>query len=154
MYWLRWHYGMKDIAGASYKIKPNRTLQKRRQSVNAGRQQLHCAVYMYSHERSPNHRRTTTEKVVFRSRWNVVSDGVFLTDDGRLFHACAEPLGMHGRRAFNVHSGGRCHQHGCVRGAQTTSSVDVRCPVKARYVDRTSVLFSEDSGRPEHTAGM
>jgi len=39
-----------------------------------------------------NHCQTTTEKVVFRSRRNVVSDGAFLTDDGRLYHACAEAI--------------------------------------------------------------
>ena len=44
MYWLRWHYHVKDIAGAPYKIK-NKSKQKRQnrqQSVVAGRQQLYC----------------------------------------------------------------------------------------------------------------
>ena len=31
----------------------------------------------------------TTGNVVFSSRRNIVSDGAFLTDDGRLFHARA-----------------------------------------------------------------
>ena len=50
MYWLRWHYHVKDIAGALYKIKQNKNKQKgqhRRQSVVAGRQQLYC---QYSHD--------------------------------------------------------------------------------------------------------
>jgi len=90
MYWLRWHYHVKDIAGAPYKIKKKRKQkrQNRRQSVVAGRQQLYCAVQ----SRSPNHCQTTTGKVVFSSRRNVVSDGAFLTDDGRLFHARAVAL--------------------------------------------------------------
>ena len=46
MYWLRWHYHVKDIAGAPYKIKKKRKQkwQNRRQSVVAGRQQLYCAA--------------------------------------------------------------------------------------------------------------
>ena len=39
-----------------------------------------------------NHCQTTTEKVVFRSQRNVVSDSAFLTDDGRLYHARAEAI--------------------------------------------------------------
>ena len=41
MYWLRWHYNVKDIAGAPYKIKKKskQKRQNRRQSVVAGRQQ-------------------------------------------------------------------------------------------------------------------
>jgi len=35
---------------------------------------------------------------VFSSRRNVVSDGAFLTDDGRLFHARAEATG----KAYNL----------------------------------------------------
>ena len=33
------------------------------------------------------------KSTVFSSQWNVVSDGAFLTDDGRLFHARAEATG-------------------------------------------------------------
>jgi len=46
MYWLRWHYHVKDIAGALYKIKKKERKkrktkqQNRRQLVVAGRQQL------------------------------------------------------------------------------------------------------------------
>ena len=86
MYWLRWHYHVKDIAGAPYKIKQKQKGQKCWQSVLTGRQRLYCAVQ----PRSPNHSWTMTEKVVFGSQQNVVSDGVFLTDDGRLFHTRAE----------------------------------------------------------------
>ena len=92
MYWLRWHYHVKDIAGAPHRIKRKEKQterQNRRQSVVAGRQRLYCAVQ----SRSPNHCQTTTGKVVFSSRRNVVSDGAFLTDDGRLFHARAEATG-------------------------------------------------------------
>jgi len=48
MYWSRWHYHLKDIAGAPYKIekkerKKRKTKQQNRwQSVVAGRQQLYC----------------------------------------------------------------------------------------------------------------
>jgi len=94
----------------------------RRQSVVAGRQQLYCAV----RSRSPNHRQTTTRPKKLQSSvgdgtWNVVSDGAFLTDDGRLFHA----LGRHGRRASNVlwtiPPAWLCQQ----------SADDVECPEKA-----------------------
>ena len=71
------------------KTKRTEKCQNRRQSVVAGRQQLYCAVQ----SRSPNHRQTTIEKVVFSSRRNVVSDGALLTDDGRMFHARAEATG-------------------------------------------------------------
>ena len=33
------------------------------------------------------------KSTVFRSRRNVISDGAFLTDDGKLFHARAEATG-------------------------------------------------------------
>ena len=61
MYWLRWHYHVKNNAGAPYKIKQNKQQkgQNRRQSVVAGRQQLYCAVQ----SRSPSHCQMTTEKV-------------------------------------------------------------------------------------------
>ena len=75
------------------------------------------------------------KSTVFSSRRNVVSDGAFLTDDGRLFYA---------RVTWQSHWEGtvtecwtssgrskRYHQHGWVSRAQTTSSVDVRCPEKA-----------------------
>jgi len=52
MYWLKWHYHVKDIAGAPYKIKQNR--QKRRQSVAEGR---HYTVE-YSHDRLIINRQT------------------------------------------------------------------------------------------------
>ena len=65
---------------------------------------------------------------VFSSRRNIVSDGAFLTDDGRLFHARAEAEGTVTKSWTCI---GRYHQHGWVSRAQTTSSVDVRCPVQA-----------------------
>ena len=46
------------------KKKSKQKRQNRRQSVVAGRQQLYCAVQSRSPNR-PNHRQTTTEKVVF-----------------------------------------------------------------------------------------
>jgi len=46
MYWLRWHYHVKDIPRAPYKIKKKskQKRQNRRQSVVAGRQQLYCVI--------------------------------------------------------------------------------------------------------------
>jgi len=60
--------------------------QKRQQSVVVDRQQLYCVVQ----SRSPSHCQTTAEKRAFSWRENIVSDGAFLTDDGRLFHSCAD----------------------------------------------------------------
>jgi len=71
MYWLRWHYHVKDIAGAPYKIKKKERKKRKktkqqnhRQSVVAGRQQLYCAVQ----SRSPNHSQTTTGLVAASDR--------------------------------------------------------------------------------------
>jgi len=66
MYWLRWHYHVKDIAGAPYKIKKKERKkrktkqQNRRQSVVAGRQQLYCAVQ----SRSPRVKQPFTDMVI------------------------------------------------------------------------------------------
>jgi len=68
---------------------------------------------------------TTTEKVQslkFNSRRNVVSDGAFLTDDGRLFDACAKATW--GGTVASV-------ERGYVSRTQTASSIDIRCPEKA-----------------------
>jgi len=66
MYWLSWHYHIKDIAGAPYKIKKKRKTKRQncRQSVVAGRQQLYCAVQ----SRSPSRCQTTTGKVQSSAR--------------------------------------------------------------------------------------
>jgi len=45
------------------------------------------------------------KSTVFSSRRNVVSDGAFLTDDGRLFHAGVEATGRQGHRVLNVEAG-------------------------------------------------
>ena len=56
MYWLRWHYHVKDIAGAPYKIKKkerkekkNKTTESPTVSIVASRQQLYCM--QYNHDR-------------------------------------------------------------------------------------------------------
>jgi len=46
MYWLRWHYHVKYIAGHCTKLNKR---WKRRQSVVTGRQQLDCALDKYWH---------------------------------------------------------------------------------------------------------
>jgi len=82
MYWLRWHYHVKDIAGAPYKIKKKskQKRQNRRQSVVgvAGRQQLYCAVQ----SRSPSHCQTTTRKYSLQlatvRSWQTTADICFL----------------------------------------------------------------------------
>jgi len=101
MYWLRWHYHIKDIAGAPYKIK-KKSKQKRqncRQSVVTGRQQLYCAVQ----SRSPNHCQTTTGKVQSSARDGTSSATVhsWQTTAGCLSHV-PKPLGRHGHRVLNV----------------------------------------------------
>ena len=107
------------------RMKRKTKQQNRRQSVVAGRQQLYCAVQ----SRSPNHCRKST---VFSSRRNVVSDGAFLTDDGRLFHACAEATGK--ARSPSVErlvDGTTSMAESAKRRRRRVSTVDVRCPVHA-----------------------
>ena len=80
---------VKDIAGASYKIKQKR--QKRRQSVAAGRQQ-YCAVQSRSPiivKRRPKKCSLQLAMERRQRRWH----GALLTDEGRLFHARAETTG-------------------------------------------------------------
>jgi len=48
-----------------------------------------CSTITIAQSLSNDDRKST----VFSSRRNVVSDGAFLTDDGRLFHARAEATG-------------------------------------------------------------
>jgi len=60
-----------------------------------------CSTITIAYSLSNDDRKST----VFSLRRNVVSDGAFLTDDGRLFHARAETTGnleRHGRLALNV----------------------------------------------------
>ena len=124
MYWLRWHYHVKDIAGAPYKIKKKEKKRKtkqqnRLQSVVTGRQQLYCAVQ----SRSSNHCQTTTEKVQSSTR-----DGAFLTDDGRLFHARAEATGK--ARSPSVErlvDGTTSMAEPAERRRRRVSTSDVRC---------------------------
>jgi len=90
MYWLRWHYHVKDIAGAPYKIKMKRKANKTTESPAVGNcgqtTVILCSTITIA--LSNDDRKST----VFSSRRNVVSDSAFLTDDGRLFHARVEAL--------------------------------------------------------------
>jgi len=105
MYWLRWHYHVKDIAGAPYKIKKKekkkrKTKQQNRwQSVVAGRQQLYCAVQ----SRSPNRCQTTTGKVRSSARNGTSSATVhsWQTTAGCSMHV-PKPLRRHGHQVLNV----------------------------------------------------
>ena len=95
-------------------------------SVVTGRQQLYCAVQ----SQSPSHCQTTTRKVRSSARDGTSSATVhsWQTTAGCSTYV-PKPMGRHGH--WVLMSGGRYHQHGWVSRAQTTSSVDVRCPVQA-----------------------
>ena len=146
MYWLRWHYHVKDIAGAPYKIKQKREANKTTESPTvSSREQttvILCSTMIQS--RSPSYCQTTTGKVQSSARDGTSSATVYSwqTTAGCSTHV-PKPL-WEGTVTECWKSAGRYHQHGWVSRAQTTSSVDVRCPV----------LFHEDSDRPERTAGM
>jgi len=71
MYWLRWHYHVKDIAGAPYKIKQKKT------EVPTVRQQLYCAVQ----SQSPNHHRTATKSALIFAQ----SKHTYVTEKTGLF---------------------------------------------------------------------
>jgi len=91
------------------------------------------------------------KSTVLSSRRYVVSDGAFLTDDGRLFHARAEATGK--ARSPSVErlvDGTTSMAVSAERKRRRVSTSDVR----RRPQQGTSALFHEDSGRPERTAGM
>jgi len=117
----------------------------RRLSVVLGRQQLCCAVQ----SRSLNHCQTTTEKVALSSRRNVVSDGAFLTDDGRLFHARAKATGK--ARSPSVE---RLVDGTTIMAVSAERADRVECRRQMSGEGSETALFHEDSGRPERTAGM
>ena len=120
MYWLRWHYHLKDIAGAPYKIKKRKKEKKRktkqqnrRQSVVAGRQQLYCAVQ----SRSPSHCQTTTGKVQSSARDGTSSATVhsWQTTAFDVPRTCRSH--WEGTVTECWTSNGRYHQHGWVSRA-------------------------------------
>ena len=74
------------------------------------------------------------KSTVFSSRRNVVSDGAFLTDDGRLFHARAEATGK--ARSPSVErlvDSTTSMAESAERRRRHMSSSDVRCRLSARY---------------------
>ena len=60
MYWLRWHYRVKDIAGAPYRIRQKKTNKTTEAPTVSSRGQT--TVILCSTSRSPSHCQTTTEK--------------------------------------------------------------------------------------------
>jgi len=117
----------------------------------------------YNHgSRSPYHRRTTTAKIVFSSRRNVVSDGSYLTDEGRLFNPCtcrcrskATGKGTVAERERLVDRGTlpTYHQHnGCISKAESADN-GVECRRRQMSRDNSqrgkTALFHEGSGRPK-----
>ena len=87
------------------------------------------------------------KSTVFSSRRNVVSDGAFLTDDGRLFHARAEATG-------------KARSPSIERLVDGTTSMAESAERRRRRVSTMSgagsqqgmpALFHMDSGRPEHS---
>jgi len=83
--------------------------------------------------------KTKTKSTVFSSRQNVVSDGAFLTDDGRLFRARAKATGKARSPSVERLVDGTTSID--VSRAQTASSVNVRCPETAL----SSYLHSESN---------
>jgi len=72
MYWLRWHYHVKDIAGAPYKInkKSKQKRQNRRQSVEAD----NSYTVQYSHDRLVIVKRTfSTRPLTNTHNWPAAS---------------------------------------------------------------------------------
>jgi len=79
-----------------HRTKLNKTKKKQTKTTEAPTVSRGCAdssyTVQYNHDclsLSNDDRKST----VFSSRRNVVSDGAFLTDDGRLFHARADATG-------------------------------------------------------------
>jgi len=129
MYWLRWHYHVKDSAGAPYKIKKAKQTkrQNRRQPVVAGRQQLYCAVQ----SRSPSHCQTTTGKVQSSVRDGTSSATV---RSWQTMAGCSTSTRK--ARSPSVErlvdgSTSTAESAGCRR--RRVSTPDVRCRLSARY---------------------
>ena len=95
------------------------------------RQQLYCTVQ----SRSPDHCQTTTGKVQSSARDGTSSsDGAFLTDDDRLFHARAEATGK--ARSPSVErlvDGTTSMAELAERRRRRVSTSDVWCRLSARY---------------------
>jgi len=125
MYWLRWHYHVKDITGAPYKIK-----KKSKQNDRiAGRQRHNSYTVQYSHDclvivkRRPE-KYSLQLATKRRQRWCIPD---------RWWQAVPHTCRSHWEGTVTEcwTYGGRYHQHGWASRAQTTSSIDVRCPVQA-----------------------
>ena len=105
MYWLRWHYHVKDIAGAPYKIKQKREANKTTESPTvSSREQttvILCSTMIQS--RSPSYCQTTTGKVQSSARDGTSSATVYSwqTTAGCSTHV-PKPLGRHGHRVLDV----------------------------------------------------
>ena len=93
------------------------------------------------------------KSTVVSSRRNVVSDGAFLTDDGRLFHARAEATGKAGSLSVErLVDGTTSMAESAERRRRRVSTSDVTSGAGSQQ--GTPALFHEDNGRPERTAGM
>jgi len=133
MYWLRWHYHVKDIAGTPYKIKKKR---KNKQNDRIADSQysrgqtlvILCSTITIAYSLSNDDRKTSLQLATERRQRRCIPD--------RRRQAVPRTCRSHWKGTVTEcwtsgHSGGRYHQHGWVSRAQTTSSVDVRCPVQA-----------------------
>ena len=145
MYWLRWHYHVKDIAGAPYKIKKKskQKRQNRRQSNNSYTVQCnHDRLIIVKRRPEKYSLQLATERHQRRCipdrRWQAVPRTCWSHWEAMVTECWT--------------SGGRYHQHGWVSRAQTTSHVDVRCldqalsKVRRRCSMKTAV---GQNGQPE-----
>jgi len=105
-------------------------------------------------------RRVNNRKItVLSSRRNVVSDGAFLTVDGKLFHAqVPKPLERHGRQALNVWwtvpPAWLCQQNAdgvqCQRQMSDSSSVNyVQLAASREFLMHTHVQMLAGMGQME-----
>ena len=96
MYWLRWHYHIKDIAGALYKIKKKRKANKTTESPTVSSRGQTTVILC-------SHCQTTTGKVKSSAHDGTSSATVHSrqTTAGCSMHM-PKPLGRHGHRVLNV----------------------------------------------------
>ena len=127
MYWLRWHYHVKDIAGAPYKItqKKNKTTESPTVSSRGQTTVILCSTVQ---SRSPSRCQTTTGKVESSARDGTSSATVrWQTTAG-----CSNPRTCRSHWEGTITecrtSGGRYHQHGWVSRAQTTAGYSTHVP--------------------------
>ena len=149
MYWLTWHYHVKDIAGAPYKFRQIKT-NKRTEVLTVSSRGQTTVTLQYNHDRLVIVKRRpekySLQLAMERCQRRCIPD--------RWRQAVPRTCRSHWEGTVTEcwTCGGRYDQHGWVSRAQMASSINMMSGEGSQQ--GRSALFHEDSGRPERTAGM